>query len=125
MLDEAVLGNEVLKVLHLDEVVVDGVLLAGAGVAGGVRDGEAEGVWVAVEEQAVESSLADARGPGDDDGAAVRRSWREERQLLLFSLFTEEGFGEGIGQGCWVELTGGHCADILDSRKLGDWAAVE
>lgn len=74
VLDEAVLCNEVLKVLHLDEVVVDGVLLTGARVAGGVRDGEAEGVWVAFEEQAVESSLADARGAGDDDGAAVRRS---------------------------------------------------
>lgn len=125
MLDEAVLCNKVLKVLHLDEVVVDGMLLAGARVAGGVRDGEAEGVWVAFEEQAVESSLADARRAGDDDGPAVRRSWRRVSAgffcpFVLFPIDLRRDW-----QGCWMELTSGHCAYILDSRKLGDWAAVE
>lgn len=71
MLDEAVLGDEVLKVLHRDKVVVLAVLLAGPRGAGGVRDGEAKGVRVALKEEVVEGALADARGAGDDDGSAV------------------------------------------------------
>jgi len=62
VLDEAVAADEVLEVVHGDEVVVDAILLAVAGGARGVRDGEGEGLGVALEEQVVEGSLADARG---------------------------------------------------------------
>lgn len=71
MLDEAVLGDEVSESLAGDEVVVDAVGLARARGTGGVRDGEGEGVRVALEEALVEGSLADARGAGDDEGTAV------------------------------------------------------
>lgn len=75
VLDEAVVVDEVLKVLHLDEVVVHAVGLAGAGRARRVRDGEGEGVGVAREEEVVEGPLADARGPGEDEGAGVFGGW--------------------------------------------------
>lgn len=71
MLDEAVGVDEVLKVLHGDEVVVDAMDLAGAGIPRGVGDGEGEDVRVAGEEELEEGAFADARGAGDDDGAGV------------------------------------------------------
>ena len=71
MLHEAVLPDQVLEVRHLDEVVVHAVGLAGARGARRVRDGEREGVRVAVEEEAVEGPLADARGAGEDNRALV------------------------------------------------------
>lgn len=66
MLHEAAVSDEVLEVLHLDEVVVHAVGLARAGRARRVRDGEGEGVRVAREEEVVERALADARGAGED-----------------------------------------------------------
>lgn len=71
VLHEAVLADEGLEVLHLDEVVVHTVGLARARGAGGVRDGEREGVRMAREEEVVEGALADARGAGEDEGAGV------------------------------------------------------
>lgn len=71
MLDESVLGDEVLKVLHGDKVVVDAVLLAVAGLARRVRHGQREGVGVRREQLVVQRALADARGAGDDEGSAV------------------------------------------------------
>ena len=71
VLHEPFVVDEVLKVLHLHKVVVYAVGLASAGRAGGVRDGEGEGVRVALEEEAVEGALADARGAGEDEGPGV------------------------------------------------------
>jgi hypothetical protein len=73
VLDEAAFGDEPLKLLHADKVVLHGVVLAGAGRAGRVRDGERKDARVALAEHRVERALADARGPGDDDGADVKR----------------------------------------------------
>lgn len=77
MLDKAVLGNEVLEILHRHKVVVLAVLLAGARSARRVRDGEAKGVGVAFKEEVVEGALADARGAGDDDGTVVYSTLRK------------------------------------------------
>ena len=60
VLDEAVLCDQGLELLHGHEVVVLAVGLAGAGGASRVRDGEGEGVWVGGEEAVVEGAFADA-----------------------------------------------------------------
>ena len=60
VLDEAVLANQVFKLLHGHIVVVHAFLLAGARGSGSVRDGQAKGVWVALEEEVVEGAFADA-----------------------------------------------------------------
>lgn len=75
-LDEPVVGLEGEKLVLGDKVVVHAMLLAGAWVAGGVRDGQRKGVGVAVEEQPVEGALSDAGRAGDDDGLPLRREGR-------------------------------------------------
>lgn len=80
VLDEAVLGDEVLKVLHRHKVVVLAVLLARPRGAGGVRDGQAKGVRVALKEEVVEGALADAGRAGDDDGTAIYLGSRKQCQ---------------------------------------------
>lgn len=71
VLDEAVLGDEVLELGHGDEEVVGAVLLAGAGGTRRVRDGQGEAVRVRGEQAAVQGALAHARGARDDERAAV------------------------------------------------------
>lgn len=84
-------------------MVVLAVLLAGARGAGGVRDGEAERVGVALKEQVVERALADARGAGDDDGAGVYMSVLARflhlciMLLSLLQLQLRKGGGDGWG----------------------------
>jgi hypothetical protein len=86
MLDEAVLGNQGLKVIHGHKVVVHAILLALARLAGRVRDGEGKGVGVLLEEPAVEGALADARRAGDDKGAAVGGRSCERRERVSAKL---------------------------------------
>lgn len=88
LLDEAILRLQVEEGLLGNEMVVHAMLLAGAGAAGRVRYGKREVVGVSLsdssgtaiaygwqraylEEQLVESALADARGPGDNDGTGI------------------------------------------------------
>lgn len=60
VLDEAVLGDQVLELGVRHKVVVHGVLLARAGLARRVADGEGEGVRVALAEEVEECALSDA-----------------------------------------------------------------
>ena len=76
VLDEAILGDEVLELGHGDVVVVYAILLALARGTGGVGDGEGEAVGVVLAQAVVESALADARGARDDNRAAVEESCR-------------------------------------------------
>lgn len=71
VLDEAVLGNQPLKVVAGHKVVVHAVRLARARLARRVADGQGEGVGVALAEEVEEGAFADARGAGNNDGAAV------------------------------------------------------
>lgn len=66
MLDEAIFGDEILKVLGRHEVVVGTVDLTGPRASRGMRYGEGIGIWVALEEQVVERSFADPRRTGYD-----------------------------------------------------------
>ena len=89
MLDEAVFGNEVLEVLHGDEVVVHTVLLPGARGACRVRYGESEAFRVPVEQHVVQCALADARRAGEHDRATIGRgySWKTSVSDVVFSIF--------------------------------------
>lgn len=79
-LDETALGPQLLESLLGDIVVVDAILLAGSGAAGGVGDGKGEGIGVSLEHELEEGALADARGAGDDDGATVgRENWQRSQ----------------------------------------------
>lgn len=105
VLDEAVLRNKGLERVHSDEVVVDGVALARAGGARGVRHGEDKGIGVALEEELVERALADARGAGDDEGAAVGGDWL---RVLVF-LLQRAWWARSRGCSVLGERTVGHC----------------
>ena len=71
LLDEFVLRDQILELILADVVVVDTVLLAGAGATGSVGDRQGKGSWVLGEQRFVERALADAAGARDDDGAAI------------------------------------------------------
>jgi hypothetical protein len=86
VLNEAILGDQVLERLHGYEVVVRAIFLASAGLARRVRDREGEAVRVRIEELAVEGSLAHARGSGDDEWSAVGRRCWAERQFWNLEL---------------------------------------
>lgn len=75
VLDEAILGNQVLEALCGHEVVVDSIGLAGTGGPGGVGDGEGEDVGMFSAQAVVKCAFANSRGAGDDDRATVGRSW--------------------------------------------------
>ena len=115
MLDEAVAGDEGLEILHGDEVVVHGVLLAGARGAGRVGDGEAEGLGVALEEAVVERALADARGPGDDDGTGIRRGCR----------CCARAGGAECQSGLTLFRCGGNAGILRWRRGVGRWVGEE
>lgn len=79
-LDETALGLQLLESLLGDIVVVNAILLARSGAAGGMRHGKSEGIGVSLEQELEEGALADARGAGDDDGATVgRENWQRSR----------------------------------------------
>lgn len=115
VLDEAVAGDEGLEILHGDEVVVHGVLLAGARGAGRVGDGEAEGLGVALEEAVVERALADARGPGDDDGTGIRRGCR----------CCARAGGAECQSGLTLFRCGGNAGILRWRRGVGRWVGEE
>lgn len=73
---KTVLCLQVEKFLLGDKVVVDAMLFARAGASRGVGHGQDEGVGVAVEQQAVQRALPDARGAGYDDWGPLRRKVR-------------------------------------------------
>lgn len=71
MLNEALLRNQVLKLLHGNEVVIDLVGLSWTWTTGGVGDRGLEGIWVGILEHMVKRALSDARWPGNDYRTAV------------------------------------------------------
>ena len=107
LLDEFVLCDQILELILADVVVVDTVLLAGAGATGSVRDRQGKGSWVLGEQRFVERALADAAGARDDDGAAVGGEVRRgggrgggghcvevANTVVVLLLLREEGKGE-------------------------------
>ena len=94
LIDEFVLRDQILELVLADVVVVDAVLLAGAGAPGSVGDGESKDSRVLGKQRFVERALADAAGARDDDGAAVGGEVRR-------------GGGRGGG--------GGHCVEVANT----------
>ena len=72
VLDELILGNHLLKGCHVHEVVVCAIYLSRARTSRSVGDAEAETVWVAVFNQALDhSAFADAGGTQDHQWAEL------------------------------------------------------
>jgi hypothetical protein len=71
MLNEALLVHEAQELFLLDKVVFATILLSAARAPRGVRDAEAELVWVLVEEALEDGGFAGAAGPADDNSAVT------------------------------------------------------
>lgn len=84
MLNERALFNQGRKLLPGYKEVGDAVCFPWSRFSRRVRDSESECIRVGGEESLDEGSFADARGAGDDDGAAVLRGWMDGVSLVEF-----------------------------------------
>lgn len=71
MLNEAILCNQLLELLHCGEVVIRLMLLPRSWAAGGMRHRELEDIWMRFLQHLPERTLPHSRWPGDDDWAGV------------------------------------------------------
>ena len=86
VLNEPIFGDQILKVLHLDVMVINAIGLPRSRTPGRVRNRESKNFGVTLEEHLIKSALANARRAGEDNWAVIW--WCCMRSAVSFEIFS-------------------------------------